>query len=116
MVTFFKRTQVWAVEYQWDGRTRHWLKALPEKADATALLRAELRNLFGDRARLISVRQATADEELDYVRGNLPRNAFCPTGNVPLTPAREPEKSEPGQADRATQPAGVARPAKPHRP
>lgn len=90
MVTFFKRSQVWAVEYQWDGRTRHWLKALPEHADAPAQLRAELRELFGDRARLVSVRPATADEELDYVRGNLPRNAYCPTGHEPLAMARKP--------------------------
>lgn len=106
MVTLFKRSLVWAVEYQWDGRTRHWLKALPEHADATAQLRAELHELFGERARLISVRPATADEELDYVRGNLPRNNFCPTGKVPLGAAREP----------ALEPPTGERPPPPRRP
>lgn len=83
MARLFRSSQVWAVEYQYDGRTRHWLKALPREADAEATVRALLKDLYGDRARLVRVRRATDSEDEDFCRGRKPRNAYCPTGRVP---------------------------------
>jgi hypothetical protein len=80
MVTLYRRTRVWAVEYRYEGRTRHWLKALPQDADANAFLRAQLQDLYGRRAELVSVRPATAEEEAAFNRGESPVNPFCPTG------------------------------------
>jgi hypothetical protein len=85
MVTLFRRTQLWAVEYRYEGRTRHWLKTLPQGADAQASLRELLRDLYGNQAELVSVRPATADEDAAFNRGESPRNAFCPTGRQPLS-------------------------------
>jgi hypothetical protein len=42
-----------------------------------------LADLYGTRARLQVVRAATAEEETQYIRGDLPRNIFCPTGRGP---------------------------------
>jgi len=95
MVTLFKRTQLWAVEYRYEGRTRHWLKALPQGADPHARLREVLRDLYDSRAELVSVRPATTDEEAAFNRGEQPRNAFCPTGRQPLSRPKPP----PGEAD-----------------
>ena len=39
----------------------------------------ELRELYGDRAKLIETRQATDEEEAQYLRGDEPKNAYCPT-------------------------------------
>lgn len=90
MVTQFKRTQLWAVEYRYEGRTRHWLKTLPQGADAPSSLRQELADLYGSRAELVSVRPATSEEEAAYNRGEAPRNAFCPTGRQPLSRPKPP--------------------------
>lgn len=91
MATFFRSSRVWAIEYQYDGRTRHWLKALPEGCDARQVISDELRDLYGGHARLVALRAATPQEERDYGRGQLPRNAFCPTGKAPLSPPRPPQ-------------------------
>lgn len=80
MARFFRNSQVWAVEYQYDGRTRHWLKALPQEAEAERTVKALLEDLYGDRARLVSVRPATDLEDEAFRRGRMPRNAYCPTG------------------------------------
>lgn len=84
MADLLRSNQVWAVEYQYDGRTRHWLKALPLGADAAATVRALLHDLYGPHARLVSVRPATDLEDEDYRRGRTPRNAYCPTGKAPM--------------------------------
>jgi hypothetical protein len=95
MVTLFRQTRLWAVEYRYEGRTRHWLKALPQQADPQAAMQDLLRDLHGSQARLVSVRPATAEEEAAYNRGHVPQNAFCPTGRQPLSrpkpPAGEPD-------------------------
>lgn len=91
MATVFRRTQVWVVDFTYDGRSRQWFKALPQGTDAGVAMRDQLRELYGAHARLVSVRPATAQEELDYVRGNLPRNMLCPTGRAPRSGPRPPE-------------------------
>ena len=83
MVTLFRRTQVWVVDYRHEGRARQWFKALPQGTDAPSAMRALLRELYGDAAVLVGVRPATEEEELRYVRGDLPRNVLCPTGRAP---------------------------------
>jgi hypothetical protein len=89
MAPLFKRTQVWVVEFTYEGRPRRWFKALPQGTDAHVEMRSLLRDLYGAPARLVEVRPATAQEELDYVRGNLPKNVLCPTGRAPRTPPRD---------------------------
>lgn len=90
MATFLRNSQVWAVEYQYDGRTRRWLKALPREADAEGAMRDLLQDLYGEHARLVAVRPATDEEDEDFRRGRLPRNAYCPTGKLPLGKIRPP--------------------------
>lgn len=80
---FFRRSQVWVVEFTYEGRPRRWFKALPEGADAQAEMSAVLQDLYGTHAQLQEVRTATPEEETDYIRGNLPRNMLCPTGRAP---------------------------------
>jgi hypothetical protein len=84
MATFFRSSQVWAVEYQHDGRTRRWLKALPLGTDAERAVRAMLADLYGDHARLVALRPATEREDQEFRRGQAPRNAYCPTGKAPI--------------------------------
>lgn len=91
MARLFRNSQVWAVEYQYDGRTRHWLKALPREADAELTMRDLLKDLYGDRARLIQVRPATDLEDEDFRRGRLPQNAYCPTGKAPTGKVKPPD-------------------------
>jgi hypothetical protein len=83
MAQFFRTSQVWVVDFTYDGHPRRWLKALPQSTDAQAWLEAQLRDLYGRRARVVAVRLATPDEEMQYIRGDLPRNVMCPTGRAP---------------------------------
>jgi uncharacterized DUF497 family protein len=83
MAQFFRVSEVWVVDYTYDGHPRRWLKALPKSADAPAQLEAELADLYGRRVRVVSVRPATAEEETQYIRGDLPKNIMCPTGRAP---------------------------------
>lgn len=91
MVTLFRRTQVWVVDFTYEGRPRRWFKALPQGMDAGVAMRALLDELYGDHARLVAVRPATEQEELDYVRGNLPHNMLCPTGRAPRSAPKAPD-------------------------
>lgn len=86
----FKRTQVWVVDFTYEGRPRQWFKALPHGADAQREMTALLHDLHGSRARLAGVRPATPQEELAYGRGNLPQNVLCPTGRAPRSRPSEP--------------------------
>lgn len=81
MSEFFKPSRVWVVNFVYDGRARQWFKALRSHEDPQRVMANTLQDLYGDRARLISVREATALEDLDYLRGDRPRNVFCPTGH-----------------------------------
>ena len=91
MATFFKRTQVWVVDFRYEGRPRRWFKPLPQGTDAGVAMRDLLRDLYGDHAQLVSVRPASEQEELDYVRGNVPRNMLCPTGRAPRSEPEAPD-------------------------
>lgn len=86
MATFYKQSRLWVIDFTYDGRPRRWYKALPDHADGPATLAATLADLHGARARIVEVRPATAQEEVEYVRGTLPRNQFCPTLAAPPAP------------------------------
>lgn len=90
MATFFRRTQVWVVDFTYEGRSRQWFVALAQGADAQREMTDKLHELYGNRARLSGVRTATPEEELDYGRGNLPHNVLCPTGRAPRSRPSEP--------------------------
>lgn len=82
MATLFKESRVWVLDFTYDGRPRRWIKALPRGQDGHAVLAAQLRGLYGDRARVAAIRLATAEEETQYIQGKQPRNTFCPTGRA----------------------------------
>ena len=77
---FYKTSKVWILDFTYDGSPRRWFKALPEDTDARTLFEAQLRDLYGKRARLVDVRLATWDEETRYLNDTAPKNVFCPTG------------------------------------
>jgi hypothetical protein len=80
ILDFYKRSEVWVVDFTYDGRPRRWLKALPAGSDARARVQAIVADLYGARARIVQVRPASAEEETQYIRGELPKNLYCPTG------------------------------------
>jgi hypothetical protein len=87
LAEFYKTSRVWVVNFTYDGHPRRWLKALPSGSDAGVGMQTLLSDLYGRRARIVEVRPATPDEEIQYLRGDLPRNMFCPAG---LAPRRSP--------------------------
>ncbi len=80
MAEFFKTSTLWVVDFRYQGRARRWFKTFGVGEDAERAVPAMLRDLYGDRARLVALRRATPDEEAQYVRGDLPHNIYCPTG------------------------------------
>lgn len=83
MSEFFRTSTTWVVDFRYDGRPRRWFKALGPVDDARSEMAKLLRSLYGDRAQLVDVRKATAQEETQYLRGDEPKNALCPTGRHP---------------------------------
>lgn len=77
---FFRTSTTWLVDFRYEGRPRRWFKVFGPGVDARALISAELRQLYGDRASVVDVRTATDEEEAQYLRGEEPKNTFCPTG------------------------------------
>ena len=80
MSEFFKTSVTWVVDFRYDGRSRRWFKAFATIDDARQAMASQLEALYGDRAQLVEGRQATVDEETQYLRGEEPRNVLCPTG------------------------------------
>lgn len=80
MATFYRSSKVWVLDFTYEGRPRRWVKAIREGEDARAGFEAQLRDLYGTRARLVDVRPASTDEETQYLHGTLPKNVLCPTG------------------------------------
>ena len=77
---FFRTSTTWVVDFRYEGRPRRWFKVFGPGVDVRALISAELRQLYGDRASVVDVRTATDEEEAQYLRGEEPKNTFCPTG------------------------------------
>ena len=80
MITVYRPTALWVVIYRYKGQPRRWYKAFAPDVDVPALVAAQLRELHGEQAQLEEVRTATADEELQYLRGETPVFPMCPTG------------------------------------
>jgi hypothetical protein len=80
---FYRTSTVWVVEFTYDGHPRRWLKALPQGTDGRTAMESHVNDLYGARARVSDVRPATTAEELQYIRGEVPKNVFCPTGRAP---------------------------------
>lgn len=90
MATFYRSSKIWVLDFTYDGRPRRWFKALAEGADAPQQLTALLHDWYAERGKLVTIRPATAEEELQYVRGTLPRNMLCPTGRGPRSEPKPP--------------------------
>jgi hypothetical protein len=86
---FFRTSTTWVVDFRYDGRARRWFKACGPGVDVRETMSALLRDLYGERARLVEVRKATPEEETRYLRGEETKNVFCPTGRR-LPANREP--------------------------
>lgn len=82
MAEFFKTSTIWVVDFLYDGRARRWFRAFGSNDDVPRLMHAQLGELYGKRARLVETRKATDEEELQYLRGEEPRNIYCPTGQT----------------------------------
>ncbi len=80
MAEFFRSSTVWVIDFRFKGKARRWLRTFPETVDAEAAIAAELGQLYGTHAQLVEVRRAGNEEELQYLRGETPGNAWCPTG------------------------------------
>lgn len=80
MAEFFKTSTIWVVDFHYDGRPRRWFKAFGPDDDVAQRMTTELQELHGSRAKLLEVRKATDEEEAQYLRGDEPKNAYCPTG------------------------------------
>lgn len=89
MAKLFRTSSVWVVEFTYDGRPRTWFKAFPQGRDVRSEMAALLKDLYGEHSHLLSVRPATEKEDLDFIRGDVPRNQLCPTGRAPLTRPRK---------------------------
>jgi hypothetical protein len=84
MAQFFRSSRTWVVDFRYQGRLRRWLRTAPaDAADVRAQMLALLAELYGDAAQLLAVRPASDEEELQYLRGEEPKNALCPTGRSP---------------------------------
>jgi hypothetical protein len=77
---FFKTSTTWVVDFRYEGRPRRWFKSFGPAADVHQMMTILLHDLYGERAQLIAVRQATIKEEAQYLRGEEPKNVLCPTG------------------------------------
>ena len=83
MSEFYKTSTIWVVDFRYAGRPRRWFRAFGPATDVGALVAAELRDLYGGRAELVAARPAMPQEELAYLRGEVPSNPLCPTGRLP---------------------------------
>ena len=80
MAEFFRTSTLWVVDFRYDGRPRRWFRAFGADVDVRNSMQDELQQLYEGRAALVDVRRATDEEERQYLRDELPSNAYCPTG------------------------------------
>ena len=80
MSDFFKTSTTWVVDFRYEGQPRRWFRVFGPGADVSGQMTTLLHELYGARAQLVEVRVATEDEETHYLRGEEPKNVFCPTG------------------------------------
>ena len=80
MAEFFKTSTIWVVDFRYEGRARRWFAAFGPGDDVQRAVTNTLAELHGNRAQLVEVRKATEEEELQYLRGDEPKNVYCPSG------------------------------------
>lgn len=80
MAEFFKTSTIWVIDFRYDGKARRWFKAFGANDDVPREMATTLRDLYGKRMQLVEVRKATEEESLQYLRGEEPKNLYCPTG------------------------------------
>lgn len=80
MSEFYRISTLWVVDFRYEGRARRWFKAFGANVDAAQSVRETLRDLYDGRAELVALRPATAEEDAQYLRGDVPKNAYCPVG------------------------------------
>lgn len=80
MAEFFKTSTTWVVDFRYEGKPRRWFKAFGPDDEVQTIMARRLHDLYGKQARLVEVRKATDEEELQYLRGEEPKNVYCPTG------------------------------------
>ncbi|WP_418320202.1 hypothetical protein [Piscinibacter sakaiensis] len=80
MAEFFKTSTIWVVDFRYKGKARRWFKAFAPDADVKRLVGEELDQLYGRDVQIVELRRATDEEELQYLRDELPVQSFCPTG------------------------------------
>ena len=80
MAEFFKTSTIWVVDFRYEGRARRWFAAFGPHDDVRRSMTTTLGELYGKRAQLVEVRKATDEEELQYLRGEEPKNVYCPSG------------------------------------
>lgn len=83
MAEFFRTSTTWVIDFRYDGRPRRWFRAFGAGVDVRAEAVELLAGLYGRRARLVDVRPASEDEERQFLRGEEPKVALCPTGRRP---------------------------------
>lgn len=88
MAAFFRTSTVWWIEYHYQGRPRQLLRCFGPGVDAAAEMSRELAELHGGQAQLLQARLATPQEEQQYLRGEGPVNAYCPSGRAPRSAGR----------------------------
>lgn len=96
MAEFFRKSSTWAVDYRYDGRARRIFKVIPDGKDVVVMMQAELTDLYGSRAELAEVRLASDEEERAFLRGEKPKNVICPTGRMPRSGEKWPDRTTPG--------------------
>lgn len=80
MAEYFRTSTIWVVDFRYEGRPRRWFKAFGPTDDALQIMTTHLRDMYGDRVQRVEVRKATEEEERQYLRGEEPKNSYCPTG------------------------------------
>lgn len=87
MSEFYKTSTTWVIDFHYDGRPRRWFRTFGPDVDVSERMATELRQLYGGHALLVNVRKATDEEETEYLRGDEPKNALCPSGRGPRSGA-----------------------------
>ena len=80
MAEFFRTSTIWVVDFLYEGRARRWFRAFGPEDDVRHIMTTTLHDLYGDHARIVDLRRATEEEELQYLHGDEPKNVMCPTG------------------------------------
>lgn len=80
MAEFFRTSTIWVVDFLYEGRARRWFRAFGPEDDVRQIMTTTLHDLYGDHARIVDLRRATEEEELQYLHGDEPKNVMCPTG------------------------------------